>query len=284
MPFPRRLMLLLVVAGASRFMLSAYGFVAVPSGNGCCHFIGSDGITGSTRSHRIPSSALFSTQRGRTSRSSKCKILDINGDVRRVILKGIANTMGAIVLAGNPELTSAAAPKDRTEGYALQRSEREWAYILSGKQYNILRQGGTERPYSSILEGEDRPGTFVCAGCGTPLFESSAKFHSGTGWPSFATALPGVEVEDVNPVQMSLAGAELRCGTCGGHLGDVFNDGMLFVNTPAFKSGKRHCVDGAALVFKPADGSTEVFGDTSPASTKSSGLQNFLEPPKITPR
>ncbi len=179
-----------------------------------------------------------------------------------------------------PQMSNAMNAKDRTEGYAEQHTEREWAYILSGPQYNILRQGGTERPNSSILEGEDRKGEFRCAGCNTLLFTSSAKFHSGTGWPSFATGEKGVEVENVNPVQAGLLGAEIRCGTCGGHLGDVFNDGMLFVNTPAFASGKRFCVDGAALIFKPADGSDDVFGDTPPPAKKKE-IPDFLAPPKI---
>ena len=108
-------------------------------------------------------------------------------------------------------------------------------------------------------------------------------FFSGTGWPSFATGLPGVEIENVNPVQMSLAGAELRCATCGGHLGDVFNDGKLFLNTPAFKSGQRYCIDGAALIFKPADGTSDVYGDTPPPSSKGE-LPSFLQPPKINAR
>jgi peptide-methionine (R)-S-oxide reductase len=207
-----------------------------------------------------------------------------DGDgVRRAVLRGVGATMGAVLLSSNPQLASAASAKSRAEGYAVQRTDREWAYVLSGQQYNILREGGTERPYSSILEGEDRPGSFVCAGCGTPLFDSIEKFHSGTGWPSFAVALDGVEVEDVNPVQMSLAGAELRCHTCGGHLGDVFLDGKLFVGTPAFKSGKRFCIDGAALIFKPDDGSAEVYGDTPPPS-KAASLPSFLEPPKINAR
>lgn len=220
----------------------------------------------------------FSAQSPETTRSAAA-----NND-RREVLRGVAGTMGAVLLSSNPQLASAASAKSRTDGYSVQRPEREWAYVLSGQQYNILREGGTERPYSSILEGEDRPGTFVCAGCGTPLFESAEKFHSGTGWPSFAAALDGVEVEDVNPVQMSLAGAELRCHTCGGHLGDVFLDGKLFVGTPAFKSGKRFCIDGAALIFKPADGSAEVYGDTAPPTKPASSLPSFLEPPKINAR
>ena len=78
---------------------------------------------------------------------------------RRDVLRGVAGTMGAVLLSSNPQLASAASAKSRTDGYAVQRPEREWAYVLSGQQYNILREGGTERPYSSILEGEDRPGT-----------------------------------------------------------------------------------------------------------------------------
>jgi len=190
--------------------------------------------------------------------------------------------------AGIISLTSKVGPanassKSRTENYPIQRSEREWAYVLSGQQYNILRQGGTERPNSSILEGEERDGVYKCAACATSLFDSKQKFHSGTGWPSFAESIKdGVEIEDVNVMQKNLVGAELRCSSCGGHLGDVFMDGFLYVNTPAFKSGKRFCIDGAALVFEPSDGSTKVFGDTPPP--KRNELPSFLEPPKINSR
>jgi peptide-methionine (R)-S-oxide reductase len=185
----------------------------------------------------------------------------------------------AVTFASLPSAANAINAKSRSEGYAIQRSEREWAYILSGKQYNILREGGTEQPYSSILESEERDGEYKCAGCGTPLFLSSSKFHSGTGWPSFATALKGVETESVNPIQANLLGAEIRCATCGGHLGDVFNDGKIFLNTPAFSSGKRYCVDGAALIFEPSDGKGEVYGDQSPPIK----VPSILQPPKITP-
>lgn len=191
----------------------------------------------------------------------------------------------SVLIAGGvaavfPNVASA-NDKDRSDGYSVQHTDREWAYLLSGPQYNILRQGGTERPNTSILEGEEREGTYRCAGCNTPLFVSSAKFHSGTGWPSFATALEGVEVEEVNPLLAGLTGAEIRCATCGGHLGDVFLDGKLFVNTPAFTSGKRFCVDGGALIFKPTDGGDDVFGDTP---KKTQDIPGFLTPPKINAR
>ena len=189
--------------------------------------------------------------------------------------------MSSSMLSSSP--ANAYSPKSRSEGYEVQYTEREWAYMLSGKQYNILREGGTERQYSSILEGEDREGQYICAGCNTPLFESSAKFHSGTGWPSYAAALPGVEIQQVNAVQASLLGAEIRCATCGGHLGDLFNDGLVYVGTPAFETGKRFCVDGAALIFKPKDGSDDVSGDLPPLQKKNE-LPEFLQPPKIAAR
>jgi len=87
--------------------------------------------------------------------------------------------------------------RDRVTGYTLQKSDGEWKQSLTSKQYFVLREGGTEKPYSSPLEKEKRAGTFACAGCGVPLFSSEAKFNSGTGWPSFATALAAVEEEKV---------------------------------------------------------------------------------------
>lgn len=180
---------------------------------------------------------------------------------RRVLGNGVALSLISIS-TGFPQKAQAAG-KSRTFGYEIQESPEEWKAILSPRQYEILRNGDTERPYSSILEGEDRTGKFYCAGCGTALFDSKEKFHSGTGWPSFARGLEGVEVEKAGTLKANLAGAELRCATCGGHLGDVFADGFLFPGTPAAQSGKRFCIDGAALVFRSDDGE-EVVGDTAP--------------------
>jgi peptide-methionine (R)-S-oxide reductase len=155
----------------------------------------------------------------------------------------------------------------------VQYTEREWAYLLSGAQYNILRQGGTERQRSSILYPYTaaNAGTYHCAGCNTPLFSSASKFDSGTGWPSFSSALAGVEVEDMNLLRATLGGREARCATCGGHLGDLFNDGWIYTGTSAAVTGNRYCIDGAALIFQPQDyvqgGSVElVFGDRPPPS------------------
>jgi peptide-methionine (R)-S-oxide reductase len=153
--------------------------------------------------------------------------------------------------------------KSRSAGYEVQHSASEWSTLLSGSQYNVLRKGGTERQRSSILEKEKRVGTFVCAGCNSDLFVSTAKFNSGTGWPSFDSPInnSAVEVEDVGWGLKALDGAEVRCRTCGGHLGDVFEDGWRYGS----KTGKRYCINGAALIFLPVDGGGKgLRGDIPP--------------------
>eukprot|EP00929_Paragymnodinium_shiwhaense_P042303 TRINITY_DN21909_c0_g1_i3.p1 TRINITY_DN21909_c0_g1~~TRINITY_DN21909_c0_g1_i3.p1 ORF type:complete len:243 (-),score=26.47 TRINITY_DN21909_c0_g1_i3:123-851(-) len=170
--------------------------------------------------------------------------------------------LGATAAASTLDAQSAVADggKSRDEGYAVQKSSDDWSRSLTPLQYRVLREGGTEAPGSSPLLKEKRVGTFACAGCGAPLFASAEKFESGTGWPSFAAAMKGVQVEDTNPVQEALLGAELRCGNCGGHLGHVFGDGWIYPGSPAFATGKRHCIDGAALTFLPADGAPPRSG------------------------
>ena len=166
--------------------------------------------------------------------------------------------------------------------YEVQKSEAEWKEQLSPIQFQILRKGGTERAGYSILESEKRPGIYKCAGCGTDLFDSKDKFNSGTGWPSFARNLAGVEIEQVNPLMASFSGVELKCRTCGGHLGDVFQDGFLFVGTEAAKTGQRFCIDGVALTFYPEDQNEKPLRGDTPK--QQSDLPSWLEPPKIEPR
>lgn len=106
----------------------------------------------------------------------------ISSSARRKIFTSASAALVASTAA--PKLANASNQRSRSDGYAVQKSDSEWHSILSPTQYNILREGGTERPNFSILESEDRPGMFSCAGCATDLFESSQKFHSGTGWVS----------------------------------------------------------------------------------------------------
>jgi len=130
--------------------------------------------------------------------------------------------------------------------FPVTKTNAEWKEILTSKQYYILRLAGTERPFSSVLNKVYDPGTFYCAACNTPLYESQHKFDSGTGWPSFDRAVKGNIHKDVD-YKLGYARSELVCNTCGGHLGHVFNDG------PRETTGMRHCINGDALVFVPKD-------------------------------
>lgn len=128
--------------------------------------------------------------------------------------------------------------------FPVTKTEKEWKEILTSEQYYILRQAGTERPFSSELNKVYAKGTFHCAACDTPLYESKHKFDSGTGWPSFDRGVKGNIALDVD-YKIGYARRELLCATCGGHLGHVFNDG------PKETTGKRHCINGDAMIFKP---------------------------------
>lgn len=123
-------------------------------------------------------------------------------------------------------------------------SDAEWKKRLSPAAYQVLRHEGTERPGSSPLLKEHRKGVFVCAGCGLPLFRSDWKFESGTGWPSFYTAMPGA-VGKKTDFKIGVPRTEYHCAQCLGHQGHVFDDGPK-------PTGLRYCNDGVALRFVPA--------------------------------
>ncbi|MDT7832110.1 peptide-methionine (R)-S-oxide reductase MsrB [Flavobacteriaceae bacterium S356] len=128
--------------------------------------------------------------------------------------------------------------------YEVTKTDVEWKKILTSMEYYVLREAGTERSFSSPLNKNYEKGTYVCTACKTPLYKSEHKFDSGTGWPSFDRAISNSVELDVD-YKIGYARTELKCNTCGGHLGHSFDDG------PRKTTGKRHCINGVALKFVP---------------------------------
>jgi peptide-methionine (R)-S-oxide reductase len=163
---------------------------------------------------------------------------------RRSILKGALGALGAVIAGSAVRASSgeAGGSAGAVEPFSLPREE--WRKRLTPAQYAVLFEEDTERPRSNPLDKEKREGTFVCAACHLPLFESSAKFDSGTGWPSFFRPIEG-HVVTKRDFKLLAPRTEYHCARCGGHQGHVFNDGPP-------PTGQRWCNNGVALLFVPA--------------------------------
>ena len=159
---------------------------------------------------------------------------------RRTLLTGTA----AAVLLGTPRFQGSAMAASNSAAAEIVRTDAEWRKLLTPERYRILRKHGTEAPGSSPLNHEKRKGVFACAGCDLPLYSSDTKFESGTGWPSFWQPLPDA-IGTSTDSSLFMTRTEVHCRRCEGHLGHVFEDGPK-------PTGLRYCMNGLALVFKPA--------------------------------
>jgi len=161
---------------------------------------------------------------------------------RRFVLKAGTSTLGlaaAGIFGWRASLVQAADP----EKFEITRTDADWRKLLTPNQYAVLRQAGTERPYSSPLNDEHRAGRFSCAGCGLDLYSSKTKFDSKTGWPSFWQPLPNA-VGEKTDTSAGMTRTEVHCRRCGGHQGHVFDDGPK-------PTGLRYCMNGLAMKFTP---------------------------------
>lgn len=122
----------------------------------------------------------------------------------------------------------------------MPATEAEWRVKLDPEQYRVLREAGTELPFTGKYYETKTPGSYKCAGCGTELFSSDTKYESGSGWPSFYEALDPEKIEEIVDRSFGMARTEVRCATCGGHLGHLFDDGPR-------PTGLRYCINSAAL-------------------------------------
>lgn len=160
---------------------------------------------------------------------------------RRFLLS--AATGLTVLAAGRRHMLPLASAAASGQHYAVTHSDAEWHKLLTPEQYYVLREAGTERPFSSPLDEEHRSGIFACAGCALDLYSSRTKFDSHTGWPSFWAPLPRA-IATGRDLSFGMLRTEVHCSRCGGHLGHVFDDGPP-------PTGLRYCMNGVAMTFKP---------------------------------
>jgi peptide-methionine (R)-S-oxide reductase len=158
---------------------------------------------------------------------------------RRLFLTAGAATAVSVTAVSACAAKAVSSPSDAQ--FSVSHTDAEWRNLLTPAQYDVLRQAGTEAPFSSPLDDEHRRGVFSCAGCALPLYSSDTKFDSGTGWPSFWKALDNTVLERPD-TSLGVTRTEVLCSRCGSHLGHVFDDGPP-------PTGLRYCMNGVAMTF-----------------------------------
>ena len=163
-------------------------------------------------------------------------------------MKNVVITCLALILlsckTSAQETKNAQKKEVKHKKYKVEKTKQEWKEKLTPMQFYVLRESGTERPFTSEFNKNKEKGIYVCAACETALYKSENKFDSGSGWPSFDRGIKENIELDVD-YKIGYERTELKCNTCGGHLGHSFNDG------PSKTTGKRHCINGVALKFIP---------------------------------
>lgn len=164
---------------------------------------------------------------------------------RKLIISAVTASLVCVVMTNSLAQTAATKKKSTMDTAKIFRTEEEWKKVLTPEQYHVLREKGTDAPFTGKLTYSKDKGFYNCAACGNELFTSDMKFESHCGWPSFDKEIEGGKIKTIRDTSHGMVRTEILCGKCGSHLGHLFDDGPT-------KTGLRYCVNSTSLEFKPS--------------------------------